>query len=191
MQRFRNVKTLQKFSSVHAQVQNHFNQERHLITRQVYKQRRSIALADGGRLPRRASLASGRVVQWSVNPVTLTTPSRGVRSACSWGAGSSDRNHRRCLGRTGTRRAVSSLARASLTGSVLLRNRRRMNGRYLRIIPITSTAAFGALRPHQKSTRKRVLRVELTGPPSRRRIASLARALVQMAGAESVPCCTV
>src|ERR1700690_712382 len=46
MQRFRSVKTLQKFSSVHAQVHNHFNQERHLITRQVYKQRRSMALAE-------------------------------------------------------------------------------------------------------------------------------------------------
>ena len=43
MQRFRSMKTLQKFSSVQAQVQNHFNQERHLITRQVYKQRRSIS----------------------------------------------------------------------------------------------------------------------------------------------------
>jgi putative transposase len=46
MQRFRSMKTLQKFSSVHAQVQNHFNHERHLITRQIYKQRRSIALAE-------------------------------------------------------------------------------------------------------------------------------------------------
>jgi putative transposase len=46
MQRFRSMKTLQKFSSVHAQVQNHFNQERHLVTRQDYKQRRSIALAE-------------------------------------------------------------------------------------------------------------------------------------------------
>jgi putative transposase len=46
MQRFRSMKTLQKFSSVHAQVYNHFNQERHLITRQVYKQRRSIALTE-------------------------------------------------------------------------------------------------------------------------------------------------
>ena len=36
MQRFRSMKTLQKFSSVHAQVHNHFNQERHLVTRQVY-----------------------------------------------------------------------------------------------------------------------------------------------------------
>jgi hypothetical protein len=31
MQRFRNMKTLQKFSSVHAQFHNHFNQERHLV----------------------------------------------------------------------------------------------------------------------------------------------------------------
>ena len=46
MQRFRSLKTLQKLSSVHAQVHNQFNQERHLVTRQVYKQRRSAALAE-------------------------------------------------------------------------------------------------------------------------------------------------
>ena len=46
MQRFRSLETLQKFSSVHAQVDNQFNQERHLVTRQVYKQRRSAALAE-------------------------------------------------------------------------------------------------------------------------------------------------
>ena len=46
MQRFRSTKTLQKFCSVHAQVHNHFNQERHLVTRQVYKQRRTAALAE-------------------------------------------------------------------------------------------------------------------------------------------------
>ena len=46
MQRFRSTKTLQKFSSVHAQVHNQFNQERYLVTRRVYKLRRSAALAD-------------------------------------------------------------------------------------------------------------------------------------------------
>ena len=46
MQRFRSMKTLQNFSSNHAQVHNQFNQERHLVTRQVYKQRRSAALAE-------------------------------------------------------------------------------------------------------------------------------------------------
>ena len=40
------MKTLQRFSSIHAQVQNHFNQERHLITRLVYEQRRTAALAE-------------------------------------------------------------------------------------------------------------------------------------------------
>jgi hypothetical protein len=48
MQRFRSAKTLQKFSSVHAQVHNHFNQERHLVAREIYKQRRSAALAEWG-----------------------------------------------------------------------------------------------------------------------------------------------
>ena len=46
MQRFRSIKTLQKFSSVHSQVHNHFNPERHLVTRHIYKQRRTAALAE-------------------------------------------------------------------------------------------------------------------------------------------------
>jgi putative transposase len=46
MQRVRSMKTLQKFSSVHAQVHNHFNQERHLATRLDSKQRRMAALAE-------------------------------------------------------------------------------------------------------------------------------------------------
>jgi hypothetical protein len=40
------MKTLQKFSSVHALVHNHFNQERHLVIRRIYKQRRTAALAE-------------------------------------------------------------------------------------------------------------------------------------------------
>ncbi len=46
MPRFRRLKTLQKFGSIHAQVHNHFNQERHLVNRDVYKHRRSAALAE-------------------------------------------------------------------------------------------------------------------------------------------------
>jgi putative transposase len=46
MQRFRSLKTLQKFSSAHAQVHNQFSQERHLVTQQVYKRRRFIALGE-------------------------------------------------------------------------------------------------------------------------------------------------
>ena len=41
MLRFRQMKTLQKFSSVHATIHNHFNQERHLISRDAYKEQRS------------------------------------------------------------------------------------------------------------------------------------------------------
>ena len=46
MLRFRRMKTLQKFASVHANIANHFNLERHLVDRQTYKVRRSAALAE-------------------------------------------------------------------------------------------------------------------------------------------------
>lgn len=46
MSRFRRMKTLQKFVSVHASVHNHFNQERHLVSREIYRERRSAALAE-------------------------------------------------------------------------------------------------------------------------------------------------
>jgi len=46
MLRFRQMKSLQKFASVHASFHNHFNSERHLVDRQTYKIRRSAALAE-------------------------------------------------------------------------------------------------------------------------------------------------
>jgi putative transposase len=46
MLRLRQMKSLQKFASVHANVHNHFNSERHLIDRQTYKANRSAALAE-------------------------------------------------------------------------------------------------------------------------------------------------
>ena len=46
MAKFRDVKTLQKFASAHASIHNHFNQERHLYRRSVFKQNRSAALAE-------------------------------------------------------------------------------------------------------------------------------------------------
>jgi putative transposase len=45
MLRFRRMKSLQKFASVHANIHNHFNLERHLVDRQTYKANRSAALA--------------------------------------------------------------------------------------------------------------------------------------------------
>jgi putative transposase len=46
MLRFRQMKTLQKFASVHANVHNHFNLDSHLTDRQTYKIARSAALAE-------------------------------------------------------------------------------------------------------------------------------------------------
>lgn len=46
MANFRDIKTLQKFASVHASIHNHFNQDRHLNRRDIFKQNRSAALAE-------------------------------------------------------------------------------------------------------------------------------------------------
>lgn len=46
MLRFRRMRTLQKFTSVHASVHNHFNQERALYSRQNFKLNRAAALAE-------------------------------------------------------------------------------------------------------------------------------------------------
>ena len=46
MLRFRRIKSLQKFASVHASLHNHFNSQRHLVDRETYKARRSAALAE-------------------------------------------------------------------------------------------------------------------------------------------------
>jgi len=46
MLRFRRMRSLQKFASVHASVFNHFNQERHLYSRQNFKLNRAAALAE-------------------------------------------------------------------------------------------------------------------------------------------------
>ncbi len=46
MVKFRDVKTPQKFSAVHASIYNHFNLERHLNRRNVFKQDRAAALAE-------------------------------------------------------------------------------------------------------------------------------------------------
>ena len=50
MLRFRRTATLQKFVSVHASIQNHFNQERHLYSRINVKLNRAAALAEGRQL---------------------------------------------------------------------------------------------------------------------------------------------
>ena len=46
MLRFRRTATLQKFVSVHAYIQNHFNKERHLYSRTNFKLNRAAAIAE-------------------------------------------------------------------------------------------------------------------------------------------------
>ena len=40
------MKAIQKFASVHASIHNHFNQDRHLNRRGIFKQYRSAALGE-------------------------------------------------------------------------------------------------------------------------------------------------
>ena len=46
MQRFRRLRSLQMFASVHASVTNHFNHERSLSSRNLFKKNRDAALAE-------------------------------------------------------------------------------------------------------------------------------------------------
>ena len=46
MAKFKDIKTLQKFVAVHASIRNHFNLDRHLSRRDIFKQNRSAALAE-------------------------------------------------------------------------------------------------------------------------------------------------
>jgi putative transposase len=46
MLRFRQMRSLQKFTAIHASVSNHFNQERSLYSRQNFKLHRAAALAE-------------------------------------------------------------------------------------------------------------------------------------------------
>jgi putative transposase len=63
MLRFRQMKTLQKFASIHSQIHNHFNQGHHFVDRQTYKTCHSAALAEWQTLAARTRLNSGMARQ--------------------------------------------------------------------------------------------------------------------------------
>ena len=46
MNRFRSMRSLQKFAAVHSSIHNHFNLERHCYSRSDFKENRSVALAE-------------------------------------------------------------------------------------------------------------------------------------------------
>jgi putative transposase len=45
MAKFRNIRTVQKFAAIHTSIHNHFNFSRHLDRRDIFKKKRSAALA--------------------------------------------------------------------------------------------------------------------------------------------------
>lgn len=53
MAKFRDAKTLQKLASGHASIHNHFNQDRLLNRRDIFKQNRAAALAEWRQLAAR------------------------------------------------------------------------------------------------------------------------------------------
>ncbi len=56
MAKFRNIKTLQECAAVHASIHNHFNQDRHLNRRDIFKQNRAAARAEWRQLAASKSL---------------------------------------------------------------------------------------------------------------------------------------
>ena len=46
MVRFRDIETVQKFAAIHASIHNHFNHDRQLNRRDIFKQNRSAVLAE-------------------------------------------------------------------------------------------------------------------------------------------------
>jgi len=75
MAKFREVKTLQKFVAVHASIHNHFNLERHLNRREVFKQNRSAALAEWRQL---AAHKTRCQELWKLIRFSLTVPMQGI-----------------------------------------------------------------------------------------------------------------
>ena len=74
MERFRRMKTLQKFAAVHGTVHNHFNQERHLISRDLYRERRSAAGVTRSERPHRSGRWRGSRPFPSSSPECVATP---------------------------------------------------------------------------------------------------------------------
>ncbi len=63
MQRSRRMETVQKFSSIDAPVPNHFNQQRHLVNRDVHQRGRSAAPAERRALAARSTLGFGQTTE--------------------------------------------------------------------------------------------------------------------------------
>jgi putative transposase len=81
--RYRQMKALQKFASVHASVHDHFNLDCHLVDTQTYKERRSAALPSVKRS--RARRTSSKICVHRAESASRCNDSTLCRS--SWNAG--------------------------------------------------------------------------------------------------------
>jgi len=78
MARFRDIKTLQKFASVHASIHIHFSQDRHLNRHDVFKQNRSADLVEWRQfVAEETELAL--IGDWF--DIRLTAPKRGLQAS--------------------------------------------------------------------------------------------------------------
>ena len=79
MQRFRRMRSFQKFATVHASATNHFNSDRNLTSRAVLKKNRAVALAEWRQLA--AALGTGILPLHGLVGFRLTTPHNFQRSS--------------------------------------------------------------------------------------------------------------
>lgn len=85
MLRFRRMKTLRKFASVHANVDNHFNLERHMVDRQTFKVRRQPHLLSGSRSPAERRTQSPSCIAERRVRTRLTAPDEVMQVAEGYG----------------------------------------------------------------------------------------------------------
>ena len=79
MAKFREVRTLQKFASVHASIHNHFNHQRHLNRRDIFKQDPKQASLWGRVIPKKCARCPTPAMIASVSPKSALRMTRRVR----------------------------------------------------------------------------------------------------------------
>jgi len=92
MLRFRQMRSLWKFVTVHPSIHNHLNQERHLYLRTNFKLNRTAALAEWRQLGVAEGAAS--LSLWRLVRIGLTAPptkhgSESFENTCSYAVGAS------------------------------------------------------------------------------------------------------
>jgi putative transposase len=73
MTRFRRLRSLQNFADVHSSVSNHFNWERSLSSRQVFKRNQAVALAEWRGLCLTQKAATLPIARWAIPSPTKHT----------------------------------------------------------------------------------------------------------------------